>query len=838
MPGYALFSLFAILVYAALTQITPAQSVSAPFGPAGAQAEKAGRTGPLQKLNLAVKVVDENGVAVASVRVVVVQAETQIALKGETDYAGHYNFTDLAAGRYRLRVEKEGFYATLLDHLQPGTTQTLEITLYHQQEIAESVNVVDSPKAIDPTETAVSESLNYREILNLPYPTTRDIRSALPFIPGVLRDATGQIHAGGADTSQILDQLDGFNITHPMSGLLELRLSPDALREVSIQTSRYSAELGKGSGGVLSLSTAMGDDRYRFSTTNFIPAVQTDKGVHFNDWTPRATFSGPLRRKRAWVFDAANAEYNLNIVSELPVGADRGSLWRLGNLAKVQVNLSPTNILTAGFLVNQLYASHVGLTRFGPLETTRDQRQSAYLFTIKDQAYLAHGLLLELGFSHNQFRAHDQPLGSSLPYQIFPAGSSGNYFKTTDGWARRLQAIANLTLPVRNWHGRHEFRLGIDLDRITVDQSFERRPILIRRENGTLSRQISFINSPRFSQHNSEVSGFVQDRWSVSERWLLEAGLRLDWDQILRRVVASPRFASTYLLTRSGETKFSVGIGLYRDATNLDLITRPSAGRRFDLSYAADGQTPAGPPVETLFRVDQQRLTAPRFVNWSLGLEHKLPAAIYMRVEMLQKRGSRGFAFINLDQPGPGRSLFELGNQRRDRYDSISITLRRTLKENYALLASYTRSAARSNAVLDYTLDNPIFSPQAGGPLPWDAPNRLLSWGFLPLLKRFDIAYALDWRNGYPFNLVNQEQKLAGAPGLKRFPTYFSLNLHLERRFQLFGLKWALRAGFNNITSRANPSVINNNVDSPQFLNFGGTGHRVFTGRIRLLGKK
>src|SRR4029078_11210800 len=107
-------------------------------------------------------------------------------------------------------------------------------------------------------------SLRYREILNLPYPSTRDFRNALPFIPGVLQDPTGQIHVGGSETYQIFDHLDGFNITHPTSGLFDMWVSTDALRSLEVQSSRYSAEYGKGSGGVLGLATGMGDDHYRF----------------------------------------------------------------------------------------------------------------------------------------------------------------------------------------------------------------------------------------------------------------------------------------------------------------------------------------------------------------------------------------------------------------------------------------------------------------------------------------------------------------------------------------------------------------------------------------------
>jgi hypothetical protein len=71
-----------------------------------------------------------------------------------------------------------------------------------------------------------------------------------------------------------------------------------------------------------------------------------------------------------------------------------------------------------------------------------------------------------------------------------------------------------------------------------------------------------------------------------------------------------------------------------------------------------------------------------------------------------------------------------------------------------------------------------------------------------------------------------------------RFPQYFSLDLQLERRIHLFGFMWALRAGFNDITNRSNPSAVNKNVDSPDFLTYSGIQGRALTARVRLLGRK
>jgi hypothetical protein len=791
---------------------------------------------PATNSNLSVKVLDETGVPVADARLTLLQSETGKSYQSQTDFAGRSAFGDLGTGNYLLRVEKEGFYVAKLDNLQLSEKLNLEVTLYHQQEFAETVNISVAPKEIDAEKTAAGAGLDYLEIVNLPYPTSRDIRNALPYIPGVLPDASGQVHVAGSETRQALDQLDGFNITNPVTGAFDLRLSADAVRSIEVQSSRYSAEYGKGSGGVISLATGMGDDRFRFSATNFLPSLKNREGLHLGDWTPRATVSGPLSKGRAWFFDAADAEYNLNIFEELPAGADRNSTWRVSNLARAQLNLSGTNILTGSFLVNRFSAAHLGLSPFNPLETTWHQTDTAYLFAVKDQAYIRGGALLEVGFAVDRFRFNRIPLGG-LPYVITPEGTLGNFFETSRGRAQRLQWVADLTLPAFQFRGRHELKIGVDIDQINYNQLLERRAVSVLREDGSLARTVSFVDGPPFEKSNAEFAGYVRDRWSLSDRLLLECSGRMDWDQILEAVTFSPRVAATYLLTRDSKTKLAAGIGLFRDATPLELITRPQFGRRIDSFYDVDGRTLKGQPVETSFSVSEATLQPPQLLNWSLGVERMLPGSIYLRVEFLQKRERRGFAFIN-QGASEATNIYDLGNIRRDRYDSVEVTARRTFKGGYNLFASYVRSRARSNAVLDFDPANLILAGQAGGSLPWDSPNRFISWGWLPLIKRFDFAYALDWRDGYPFNLVNQYQQLVGQPNSQRLPSYFSLDVYVERRFRLLGGQWALRGGLEDLTNHKNPSGINNNVDSPQFLTLGGVQHRVFTARIRFIGRK
>jgi len=792
------------------------------------------------RVNLQVAVVDENGMAVPSARITLTP-QPGTPLRGETDYAGRKEFSGLQPGDYSLHIEKEGFFAVTQPEIPVGEVASAEVTLNHIREFSEQVNVVYSPPAIDPAKTQASETLNSEQIIDLPFPVTRDIRYALPLIPGVLQDSTGQLHVNGASTRQVFDQLDGFNISDPANGLFLTRVSVDALRSVEVAGSRYSTEFGKGSGGVISMRTGMGDDHWRVTGTDFLPGLQARKGIHVNGWTPRALVSGPIRPGKAWFMDALEGEYQQTIYTELPDGADRTSVWRASNLSKVQMNLAQNNNLTVSLLLNSYLSPHLGLDPLDPISTTQRYSTNAFLLSARDQHLFQNGTLLEAGVATSNFYSRSVPMGAQT-YVVTPSGTSGNYYLTSHGQSGRIEGISNLFLPPLQAAGKHEFKLGIDIDRLDDHQEYSRQPYLAERTDGTVSRRITFTNAAPFIRYDVEASGYVQDRWSVTPRCLLEPGLRLDADQIIRGIVASPRLASTILVKRNGDSKISWGIGIYRDPGYLDIVTRSLTGTRTDYFYDASGQNLLQPPVLSTFTVNPDLLRFSFVTNTSVAWDQKLPRSTYLLIALLDRRARNIWTFVNPGAStlpdGPFSGEFTLTNNRRDHYDSATLTLRHAFKQNHMVFASYTRSRALTNAAFAYSIDYVLFSPQAGGPLAWDAPNRFLSWGWLPLTHKIDAAYTLDWRAGFPFSLQNDSQEVVGAPNSQRFPTYFSLDVSLERRFTLLGFQWALRAGVDNITGQGNYSTVDSNIDSPHFLTFTGAQGRAFIARVRLLGRK
>src|SRR5215470_17965457 len=532
-----------------------------------------------QESPLVLRVRDENGAPVTSAKVSLYAEGPRLVATWETDFQGRVAMTGLAPGIYQMRVEKQGFYRSKLDQVEVGKTESFDLTREHEEEIRESVDVTSAPPTIDQTRTVASDEIGAREITNLPYPRKRDFKNMVVYLPRVHQDSTGQLHLNGAASYQTFYALDGFNITHPASGLLELRVSPDALRKIEIQSSRFSAEHGKASGGVLNLTTGMGDDRYRVAATDFAPSAQFVRGINLDSWTPRVAFSGPFRKGRAWFYSAADADVSLDIHSDLPKGADGNQSWRLGELAKGQINLSPTHLVNVGILTNQFHTDNFGLSGITPQGTTPELKQSAYLFTLKDQIFRANGLSFETGFAASQFNADTLPHGD-LPYQLTPGAVRGSYFKRSDASSSRLQGLVNITLSPSEWRGRHEVKLGADVDQVVYERLLDRRPIQILRADNTLSSEITFEGSPRAHRSNLEIGAYLQDRWAVSNRLLVEAGMRFDRDSIVRRILPAPRLSTSALLTKDGDTRLAFGVGLFYDASNLDIITRPLEGRR------------------------------------------------------------------------------------------------------------------------------------------------------------------------------------------------------------------------------------------------------------------
>lgn len=793
-----------------------------------------------QTSRIEVTVTDQNDAVLRGTLVTVLRDGNNVA-SAETDFSGKAVLY-VPAGTFTLQAGKKGFYTAKSDvTVASGQTTTVQVRLQQYQQFSEQVEVLGQPSPIDVQQISNSRGVTGDEIIGIPYPTTRDYRNVLPFIPGVIQDVFGQPHISGGDTQQTLYFLDGFEVSQPAAGALIMRVSPDSITRINVETAGYSAQYGKSSAGVLALDTQSGDDKFRYSFVDFIPTVQNVKGIHFNNWTPRGSLSGPIIKDKLWYYLSSEDESDLNIVQQLPSGADSNPVWRTDNLVKLQFSPNPRNTLTAFGLINTFDSDHNGISQFVPVETSVNTNQSEFITGLKDDFLLTKNSLLDIGFAEQRFHGSDQPI-STAPFVNSPFGETGGAFEFDDAWSSRTQGYANLFLPALQWHGRHEFKVGIQADEVRESEIFVRStattvscpapPCTLPGVNTVVTRLTTFQNFPRFNQGLTEDSAYFQDRWVPSDRMVVEAGMRFDHDSFVRDVLPSPRLGGAFMLQRSSETKISASVGTYYDRTSLDLVTQPLQGTRTDLFFNPDGTTTV---FNTSFQLNRLGLQAPRFLNWNVGLERKLPWRIYARADYLQRTGTHGFVYDTIGQT----ETFQFTNNRQDHYRAVSLTMRKDLKPGYPLFVSYTRSAAHTNSTQNFGVDILAFGPQVAGPQPFDAPNQLVSWGWFPTgIWKIDFAYSLLWRTGFPFLAVNNQQVLVPSAGFFRFPDFVMLNPAIERKFTFHHYLFAVRLGIDDITNNQNPSSVINNIQSSAFGTFSGFGHRTLNARIRLLGKK
>ena len=801
------------------------------------------------------RVVDESNAPVPGAVITLRYGEgpaAPAAVEVTSDPTGAFRTVLPQAGNYRVTISQPDFFR-LVDRpieIREGPNELL-LALNHIRNTSESIDVRSSPAPIDIEQTDLERRLSGKQIFEVPYQSTHDLRNAMPLMPGVLQGPRGELHFDGGSENQAQYLLDGFNISDPLTGTFNSHLSVESVRSMDFLSGRYSPEYGKGSSGVLAIHTETGDDTLRYSATNFIPGVDTSGGLHVGAYTPRFNISGPIVKGRAWFSDHLDGNYNQLFVPDLPSGQNIRTSYGGSNLLHSQINLTPSNIVFADFLVNVNVTPNAGLGALDPIPTTVDQRGREWFVSAKDQVFLGRGALLEFGFSDLRTFIRQIPQGQSI-YVFTPNGRQGNYYVDSTQMAQRKQFLANLFLPTGHWLGTHQLKTGVDLDRVDYSQNTRRTGFENVGLTGNILRRVTFVGSGRLARPSLEVSSYLVDNWKIRPNVVVELGLRQDWNELVKDTVLSPRVSLTYAPFGLKNTKLSGGYAIVYDAVPPQLFSRPGDQYSLTTFYNPDGSIQSG-PAATIFTLGRRDLEMPRFRNWSIGLEQLLPGRIFLSISLLRRRGDHGFSYVNVLNPNGTvppdmvaiyrttqfESIYRLENQRKDAYDSAEISLHQAFGKGYEWMASYTRSRAFSNTVADVTVDQPNLISNNVGRLPWDSPNRFLTWGYFPTpLKNWAIAYLFETRTGFPFSVQDEIGRVLGAPNADRFPNYFNLNFHLEWNTHLWGYRFAIRGGANNLTDHNNFTVVNNTLGSPNFQTFYGVTGRHFVVRLRWLGRQ
>jgi hypothetical protein len=405
----------------------------------------------------------------------------------------------------------------------------------------------------------------------------------------------------------------------------------------------------------------------------------------------------------------------------------------------------------------------------------------------------------------------------------------------------------------RHWHGTHQLAAGASVAALTYSlaadrteiqalQAFEggqdTNPACTAPIPGCLVRTSTFTGPAAPQVSNTQAGAYAQDTWSLSKFLVLQAGLRTDWDRFTQSAMAGPRLSANVLPFGDDTSKITAGWGIYNAPLNLSLIGQTLDQRQIDTFYDNSGNVVAPSPVISQFALPASGLHQPRFNISSAAWQQKFAHSTLLTLSLLARNGYHGFAYVDQQPAQPG-GTFLLEDTRKDRYRSATATVRHVFSESTEIYAAYTRSVAHSNEVLNPALGSIFYAAQQSAPEAWDAPNRIVTWGWAPThIWGIQLSYFFEYRTGYPYSVINLEQQLVGSANSSRFPAYASLNIGIEKKFPFRGYLWGVRVEAVNVLDRQNPNTVVNNIDAPNFGAFSGGQGLAFTLRIRFIGRK
>ena len=216
-------------------------------------------------------VTDPSGAAVANATVTIKQAGTNVTRQTTTNEAGIYRFDAVDLGTYTLSVQAVGFTRedTIGIEIQAAHTTNISVSL-KLGAISDVVTVEASSLevALQTSEQVRGANLSEHTIGNLPI-TGLDSLTLAQLLPGVAvsNQLGGSINQNGTFAYAVNGQrprgnnfmIDGVeNNDISVTGPAFTITNPDAVQEVNIQTSNFSAEFGRAGGAVFNQITKSG----------------------------------------------------------------------------------------------------------------------------------------------------------------------------------------------------------------------------------------------------------------------------------------------------------------------------------------------------------------------------------------------------------------------------------------------------------------------------------------------------------------------------------------------------------------------------------------------------
>ena len=263
-------------------------------------------------------ITDSSKAAMANVKVTATNTETGVSRETETNVQGNYTIPLLQPGKYQLALKTDGFRSINRDGITLEVDQVARIDFSMEVgAVTESINVTAQAPLLQTSSGSLGQVIESKQFTDMPL-NDRGALGLLTLSDGIApsrnQDSnsfnnSNAFSANGSRPGQNEVLLDGTPNTlpgvWPGRGILGTPVQVDAVQEFKVQTSVFSAEYGRTSGGLVNMVTRSGGNEWHGSASEYLRNSAMDANDFFNNRSGLplnsfkrnqfgATFSGPL----------------------------------------------------------------------------------------------------------------------------------------------------------------------------------------------------------------------------------------------------------------------------------------------------------------------------------------------------------------------------------------------------------------------------------------------------------------------------------------------------------------------------------------------------------------
>jgi hypothetical protein len=258
------------------------------------------------------RVLDSSGAGIASAKVTLNEASTNIRQSTVATHTGDYSFVNLRPGSYSLIVEAQGFDGLTRNGItiKTGETVTADLALQVGRQ-QQSVTVNGDAPLLQTSTSNLATNISGSTVISMPL-NTRNFVQLATLAPGVeLPPGTvsPRINGGRPRTNEYL--YDGISALQPEPGQVVYFPVIDDIHEFTVETNNVPAEFGRFNGGVVNVATQAGSSAFHGSVFEFFRNEDLNARNYFAKTGPKpeyrrnlygASIGGPILHNRLFFF--------------------------------------------------------------------------------------------------------------------------------------------------------------------------------------------------------------------------------------------------------------------------------------------------------------------------------------------------------------------------------------------------------------------------------------------------------------------------------------------------------------------------------------------------------